>query len=71
MSGSCRNGRGQSVPRATSVPAVVSSRGDLEGLAISLLNNEMPARKPVRLLGVSLSSLLEVDGDEPQLDLPI
>jgi DNA polymerase IV len=59
------------VCRATSVPAVVSSRGDLEGLAISLLNNEMPARKPVRLLGVSLSSLLEVDGDEPQLDLPI
>jgi hypothetical protein len=56
MSGSCRNGRGESVPRATSVPAVVSSSGDIERLTISLLNNEMPARKPVRLLGVSLSA---------------
>ena len=54
-----------------SVPAAVSSRGDLEGLAISLLNSEMRARKPVRLLGLFLSSLLEIDGEEPQIDLPI
>lgn len=60
------------ITRSRSVPAAVSSRGDLEGLAqISLLNSEMRARKPVRLLGFFLSSLLEVDGEEPQLDLPI
>jgi DNA polymerase IV len=57
------------ITRSRSVPAAVSSRGDLEGLSIAFLKNEMPARKPVRLLGVSLSSLLEFDGDEPQLDL--
>lgn len=59
------------ITRSRSIPAAVSSRGDLEVLSITLLKNEMPARKPVRLLGVSLSSLLEVDGAEPQLDLPI
>ncbi len=59
------------ITRSRSIPAGVSSRGDLEVLSIALLKNEMPARKPVRLLGVSLSSLLEVDGAEPQLDLPI
>jgi DNA polymerase IV len=43
----------------------------LASLALSLLENEMPAAKPVRLLGVSLSSLQgELEG-EPQLDLPI
>ena len=31
----------------------------------------MPARKPLRLPGVSPSSLLEVDGEQQQLDLPI
>jgi DNA polymerase-4 len=59
------------ITRSRSAPAAISSRGDLEGLSIALLKHEMPARKPVRLLGVSLSSLAEVDGKEPQLDLPI
>jgi DNA polymerase-4 len=31
----------------------------------------MPVPKPVRLLGVSLSSLQGDDRDEPQLGLPI
>jgi hypothetical protein len=35
----------------------VSGRNDLEQLAIALLQHEMPIPKPVRLLGVSLSSL--------------
>jgi DNA polymerase-4 len=51
----------------------VSSRRDLELLAIGLLQNEMPLPKPVRLLGVSLLSLKsEGDDDaEAQLGLPI
>jgi len=36
-----------------------------------LLRNEMPLAKPVRLLGVSLSSLQDDEQDEPQLGLPI
>ena len=61
------------ITRSRSVPVSVSSRSDLERLAIGLLQNEMPLRKPVRLLGVSLSSLQgEGDDDaEAQLGLPI
>lgn len=52
--------------------AVVSSRDDLERLSIALLQNEIPLPKPVRLLGVSLSSLQEDEQEEePQLGLPI
>jgi DNA polymerase-4 len=59
------------ITRSRSVLAAVSSRDDLEGLSIALLKNEMPVRKPVRLLGVSLSSLQGDDEEEPQLGLPI
>lgn len=46
---------------------------DLESLATTLLQAEMPFPKAVRLLGVSLSSLqMQGKGNvEPQLDLPI
>jgi DNA polymerase-4 len=53
-----------------SVPAAVASRSDLERVSVALLENEMPVRKPVRLLGVSLSSLLYEEQCEPQLGLP-
>ena len=61
------------ITRSRSVPTVVSSRDDLESLAIALLRAEMPFAKSVRLLGVSLSSLQTLGNDdvEPQLDLPI
>jgi DNA polymerase-4 len=59
------------ITRSRSVPMAVSSRSDLEHVAIALLQNEMPVPKPVRLLGVSLSSLQGDDGDDPQLGLPI
>ena len=59
------------VTRSRSVAAAVSNRADLERLAIGLLENEMPLPKPVRLLGVSLSSLQGEADAEPQLDLPI
>ena len=60
------------ITRSRSVPTAVSSRDDLERLSIALLRNEMPVPRPVRLLGVSLSSLQGGDEqDEPQLGLPI
>jgi DNA polymerase-4 len=59
------------ITRSKSVPVAVSSRSDLERLSIALLQDEMPVPKPVRLLGVSLSSL-EIENEvTPQLDLPI
>ena len=59
------------ITRSRSVPVAVASRGDLERLSIALLQNEMPLPKPVRLLGVSLSSLQGDDQEESQLGLPI
>ena len=60
----------ETITRSRSVPAAVSSRDDLERLSISLLQQELPVIKPVRLLGVSLSSLGH-EQEEPQLGLPI
>jgi DNA polymerase IV len=59
------------ITRSRSVPVAVSSRHDLERLSVVLLQTEMPLPKPVRLLGVSLSSLHEDDQEESQLGLPI
>ena len=59
------------ITRSRSVPVAISSRSDLERLSIAMLQNEMPLPKPVRLLGISLSSLQDDDQDEPQLGLPI
>jgi DNA polymerase-4 len=60
------------ITRSRSAPAAVASREDIARLSIALLRNEMPFPKPVRLLGVSLSSLLQDAADAaPQLDLPI
>jgi DNA polymerase IV len=59
------------ITRSRSVPVAVSSRAELERLSVALLQNEMPFLKPVRLLGVSLSSLQGDDRAESQLGLPI
>jgi DNA polymerase IV len=59
------------ITRSKSAAAAVSSRSDMERMAVALLQNEMPLPKSVRLLGVSLSSLqTEIEG-KPQLNLPI
>jgi DNA polymerase IV len=58
------------ITRGRSVPSAVSSRYDLDALSIGILQNEMPLPRPVRLLGISLSSL-QGDEQEPQLGLPI
>jgi DNA polymerase-4 len=59
------------ITRSRSVPVPVGSRNDLEHLAIALLQHEIPIPKPIRLLGVSLSSLTIQDREEPQLGLPM
>lgn len=59
------------ITRSRSVPAAISERADLERMSISLLRNEMPVPKPVRLLGVSLPSLQGDDPEQSQLGLPI
>jgi DNA polymerase-4 len=61
----------ESITRSRSVAAPVSNRDDLERLAVGLLQAEMPLPKPVRLLGVSLSSLQTAVEAQPQLDLPM
>jgi DNA polymerase-4 len=59
------------ITRSRSVPGPVASREDLERLAVALLQNEVPFPRPVRLLGVSLSSLQSEEQKESQLGLPI
>jgi DNA polymerase IV len=59
------------ITRSRSVRVAVSSRSDLDRLSVALLQNEIPFPKPVRLLGVSLSSLQADEQEEPQLGIPI
>ena len=59
------------ITRSRSVPVAVSSHSDLERLSIALLQSEMPVPKPVRLLGISLSSLQTEEQAEPQFNLPL
>ena len=59
------------ITRSKSVPVAISNRSDLERLSVALLQKEMPLPKPVRLLGVSLSSLQHADDAKPQSALPM
>jgi DNA polymerase-4 len=59
------------ITRSRSVSAVVANRDDLARLTLGLLEDSMPLPKPVRLLGVSLSSLQGENDTEPQLDFGI
>ncbi|WP_407160179.1 DNA polymerase IV [Bradyrhizobium sp. STM 3557] len=59
------------ITRSRSVSTAVADRDDLARLAIGLLENAMPLPKAVRLLGVSLSSLLGENDTDPQLDFSI
>ncbi|WP_152044875.1 DNA polymerase IV [Aureimonas psammosilenae] len=61
------------ITRSLSVQAPVSGRAALEGFALDLLHPLMPVPKGVRLLGVSLSSLVVADEEAPetQFTLPL
>jgi DNA polymerase IV len=57
--------------RRRSAASVLASRDQFRSMAVGLLQNEMPLPKPVRLLGVSLSSLGTVDREQEQLNLQL
>jgi len=59
------------ITRSRSVSSAVSNREDLAHLATNLLQDNMPLPKPVRLLGLSLSSLQDENVMQPQLDFGI
>lgn len=59
------------ITRSRSIPTAVSTREDLERLAVAMLQNQIPMPKPVRLLGLSLSSLDGAEHEVSQLELPI
>lgn len=57
------------ITRSRSTLSAIADRRELAELAIGLLQDNLPLPKPVRLLGVALSSLQIGDDAEPQLDL--
>jgi len=59
------------ITRSRSVSSAVANRDGLAELAIGLLQDNMPFPRPVRLLGVSLSSLQVGNNAEPQLDMEL
>ncbi|WP_346294815.1 DNA polymerase IV [Rhodopseudomonas sp. P1] len=59
------------VSRSKTLATPVTSRAALTTRSVGLLEAAMPLPKPVRLLGISLSSLKNDDEVEPQFGLPL
>jgi DNA polymerase-4 len=60
----------QQITRSRTVTGLIESRTDLDEIAMGLLVSVFPTGKPVRLLGVSLSTLnTEEESQSPQLSL--
>ena len=55
------------ITRSRSVPATIVGRDALQAVSLALLQAEMPVRRSVRLLGVSLSSLTAPTAVRPQM----
>ena len=60
-----------SITRSRSVAGEIGDRNDLEATALALLQLEMPIRRSVRLLGVSLSTLTGSGDGKPQMILTV
>ena len=60
-----------SITRSRSVPATIEGRDMLEAFSLALLHAEMPVRRSVRLLGVSLSSLTAPTDGRPQMTFDV
>ncbi|MGN7869948.1 DNA polymerase IV [Paracoccus sp. 22332] len=60
----------QQITRSRTLTGPVHGAGDLEAVAVGLLQPLFPTAKGIRLLGVTLSSLEEDEGQAPQLSLP-
>ncbi len=61
----------QQITRSRSFTSAVESQKALEQNALDLLSQLFPLRKPVRLIGVTLSSLSNEDPPQPQLSLSL
>ncbi|MGO4842947.1 DNA polymerase IV, partial [Rhizobiaceae sp. 2RAB30] len=62
----------QVITRSRTVHGPIRSEDELLELAAVLLEGTFPAPKGIRLLGITLSSLLtESDWEEPQLSFPL
>ena len=59
------------ITRSRSVPATINGRDALETISLLLLQAEMPMRRSVRLLGVSLSSLTAPTDGRPQMTFDV
>ncbi len=59
------------ITRSRSVAATIDGRNTLEAISLALLQAEMPVRRSVRLLGVSLSSLTAPADGRPQMTFEI
>ena len=59
------------VSRSGTLASTVTSRATLAARSIGLLEAAMPLPKPVRILGISLSSLQNEGKIEPQFGLPL
>ena len=60
-----------SITRSRSVGATIAGRDSLEAISLALLQAEMPVRRSVRLLGVSLSSLSAPTDRRPQMTFDV
>src|SRR5437870_13335386 len=60
----------QQITRSRTGQMQISTRSELEQLGNALLEPLFPVERGVRLLGVSLSSLEEASGREPEFSLP-
>lgn len=62
----------QIITRSKTLHGVVRGEGELLDVAMGLLETTFPTPKGIRLLGITLSSLLtEADEQEPQLSLSL
>ena len=59
------------ITRSRSVAATIDGRDALEAASLALLQAEMPMRRAVRLLGVSLSSLTTPKHGRPQMTFDV
>jgi DNA polymerase IV len=59
----------EQITRSRSVPHAIASQAEMERLSRELLSALMPVPKGVRLLGVTLSSLIGGDESSPQMAL--
>ena len=59
------------ITRSRSVSAIIDGRDALETISLLLLQAEMPMRRSVRLLGVSLSSLTALTDGRPQMTFDV